>query len=225
MNMRIAVFNQKGGAGKSTLVAHIGFRAIERNQSLVVFDSDRQLNSIDWLANHEWSGEPYQNGSIFVTNDGVYAKNRDSCIIDCPPSINVVDEIENVDVWLIPVSGRFSGDGAINVLHSLKESNARKILISNMALSSEFGKDELKALAQIDCEVFKFPIQQQELVRKAEMLGIAAWQVPYGMRSSSAQNLKLFSDWVLDGCSVKGLMQGNKELLSIQRGYNGKKNW
>jgi len=41
---------------------------------------------------------------------------------------------------------------------------------------------------------------RHEVVRRAEAMGQAAWQVPYGGRALTTQNLQVFSDWMLVGC-------------------------
>jgi cellulose biosynthesis protein BcsQ len=209
--MVVAIYNNKGGAGKSTLTSHVGFRAIERNMSITILDIDRQRNTMSWLSKHDNTTEPYNVGSVRVTNDYAEVNNNGLVVIDCPPSFNVVSEIkDSVDVWLIPIDGRFSVDGSMNVLSEI--GNTRCVIVVNKAYDSKFGTSELKQIAQLPVDLFRFPIPTQDVVRKAEMLGVSAWKVPYGIRSSTAQNLKLFADWVLDGLKGTSTYTGDDKM-------------
>lgn len=203
--MRIAVFNHKGGAGKSTLTAHIGFRAEERRVQITIFDSDRQANTMQWLSSHSWKGEAFDLGTVRVTNDRYEGESARNCVVDCPPSFGVVTEQKNIDVWLIPVDGRFALEGCVNVLSELQNLPARKIVVVNKALDSKFGSAELREIEMVGAEVYRFPIPQQDIVRKAEMMGKPTWKIPYGLRSATTQNLKTFADFVIDGCPEKGV--------------------
>ena len=54
--MKIAIYNNKGGVGKTSLTAHVGFRAMETKQFITVVDADRQNNTMDWLTGGDWDG-------------------------------------------------------------------------------------------------------------------------------------------------------------------------
>lgn len=201
--MKVAIYNNKGGVGKSTLVCHTAFRAAEQKKDLTVIDADGQHNTMSWLSNHTWNNEEaFDMGSVYVTTN-VRDNGNGLTIIDTPPADNVTSDIPNVDVWVVPVNGRFSVDGAINVIESVRKSdkNARVVLAANMSEpQTKFGKTELEQIRKLDVELFESPIPSHPCVRKAEMLGVPAWKVPYGIRSSTAQNLQYFADWVLHGC-------------------------
>lgn len=201
--MIVAFYNNKGGAGKSTLCAHAAFRAVEQKKTATLVDIDRQRNSMSWLSGHNWNGEFFENGTVRCTTDSAEMENGGLVLVDCPPSFTVVQELPNVDVWIIPVDGRFATDGSLNVIKELRasKSTARVVVVVNKALDSKFGRLEMEQFSQIPCELFRFPITVGDVVRKAEMTGVACWQVPYGIRSSTAQNLQMFADWVLSGCA------------------------
>lgn len=206
--MRVAIYNNKGGVGKSTLVCHTAFRAAELKRELLVVDADRQNNTMSWLSNHDWNGdESFEMGSVVVTTQDD-ERFTGITVIDAPPAFEFVKEISKVDVWVIPVGGRFSVDGAINVIGQINKDsrNSRIVLVANMAeANTKFGKQELQQIRQLEVELFEMPIPRHDCVRKAEMLGVAAWKVPYGIRSNTAQNLQYFSDWILRGCNKKGV--------------------
>lgn len=207
--MKVAIYNNKGGVGKSTLVCHTAFRAMELKRELTIIDADRQGNTMSWLSNHNWNGdESFEIGSVTVTTDSRQGGYTGITVIDAPPAFEFVKEVSGVDVWVIPVSGRFSVDGAINVIGQINKDskNSRIVLVANMCEpNTKFGKQELEQIRKLDVELFEMPIPRHDCVRKAEMLGVSAWKVPYGIRSNTAQNLQYFSDWILRGCNKSGV--------------------
>lgn len=210
--MVVAVYNHKGGVGKSTLVAHVGFRAMELKKEITVFDSDLQSNTIVWLTNGQWDNNTtVTRGSVTMTIDIEELKQSKFSIIDCPPPIEVVRNYPAVDVWLVPVNGRFSVAGAMDVIEEVKKyaQSSRIVLVPNMVdVRTSFGQTELEEIEKLDVELFKYPIPRHDVIGKAEMQCVSAWQIPYGVRSNTALNLRIFSDWVLSGCNVNGVYRG-----------------
>ena len=49
---RIAIINQKGGAGKTTTTVSLGAALAERGQRVLVVDLDPQYSATTWLAVH-----------------------------------------------------------------------------------------------------------------------------------------------------------------------------
>lgn len=207
--MKIAVFNHKGGVGKSTLSSHLGFYAIENSIKATIIDADRQQCTISWLSGHNWNGDSsYDKGSLYVTNeDKVF--DDDIIIYDCSPSFEVIGNLANrVDNWIIPVDGRFSVEGAMAVIQELKDKNAGGVpyIVVNRALDNSFGKSERKEITNLGLKVFCFNIPQADVVRKAESYGVPVWNVPYGSRSMATQNIHLFCKWVFNGFNEKQLV-------------------
>jgi len=210
--MVIAVYNNKGGVGKTSLVAHVGFRAMELQKEITVFDADLQSNAVEWLTNGQWDNSTtLTRGSVTITTDQDELEQSDFSIIDCPPAFEVVKNFPNVNIWIVPVSGRFSVAGAINVVEQVKtySQNSRIVLVANMVdARTNFGKKELEEINKLDVELFKYPIARHDVIGKAEMQCVSAWHIPYGIRSNTAVNLRIFSDWVISGCNAKGVYHG-----------------
>jgi cellulose biosynthesis protein BcsQ len=207
--MKVVVFNHKGGVGKSTLVAHVGFRAMEQKKALTVIDADAQYNTMKWLSGHNWNKEEsYDVGDVHITTNVSAEGYSPITIVDAPPAKEVIDRIHNVDVWLIPIDGRFSVEGAMTVQEVLKMKGdkGRTVIVVNKAEpNTKFGKEELAEVRQLGVELFEEPISIHSCVRKAESYGVPVWKVPYAIRSSTAQNIQYFADWVLKGCSKSGV--------------------
>jgi cellulose biosynthesis protein BcsQ len=211
-NMVVAVYNNKGGVGKTSLVAHVGFRAMELQKEITVVDADSQYNTMDWLTNGQWDmNTTLSRGTITITTDVREIDDSDFSIIDCPPAFEVVQNYPKVNVWIVPVSGRFSVSGAMNVIQQVKthSNNSRIVLVANMVdVRTTFGKTEFEEINKLGLELFKYPIPRHDVIGKAEMSCVSAWHIPYGIRSTTAVNLRLFTDWVISGCNEKGVYRG-----------------
>lgn len=210
--MIIAVYNNKGGVGKTTLSTSIAFRAKEKGISLLFIDADKQMNGIKWLSNDTWNREEeLMIGSLrCVTdlNDSAYERANDIVVIDCPPEYEFVDKLQKVDIWLVPVKGRFSLDGASNLITSLRKdnrNNERIVFVSNMLdVQTEIGQKQIKEAQTLGVELYKYAIARSLNFEKAEDMCVPVWDVPYAQRSGAVQALLLFSDWALRGCQSKG---------------------
>jgi cellulose biosynthesis protein BcsQ len=204
--MLVCCYNNKGGVGKTTLASAIGFRAFELNISLTLIDLDKQDCTMKWISGDNWDGsESYQKGSVYVTKniEDVY-ENSNLTVVDAPPEFDFVEKIDKVDVWVVPVKGRFSLDGASNVLsnlRALKRGNERVVFVSNMTeVNTEIGAKQIKEAQSLGVELFKYPIHRHLSFDKAEDLCCPVWRVPYSLRSASVQALNMFSNWVIKGC-------------------------
>lgn len=208
--MKIVVYNNKGGVGKTTLVAHVGFLALEKGVPLTVIDADRQGNCMSWLSGHSWDGESlYESGSLVVTTELIRSTSGIT-IIDAPPSFEFVENVTGADVWIIPLSSRFSVDGAMNVIQQLKREGdkAKVVLVMNQTDgNTSLGRVERDAVHKIGAEVFRFSIPKNPAVRKAEMMGRPIWDMPYGKSTDASKFMRMFGTWVLTGCGEEGISQ------------------
>lgn len=103
----IAILNQKGGAGKTTLAAHIGAALSETGLSVLFVDSDAQGSLRDWSA--AGTGEipviamdrPVLHQQLPKLGNG-----RDVAIIDGTPRLKdvTVSAIKAADLVIIPVN-------------------------------------------------------------------------------------------------------------------------
>lgn len=196
-------YNHKGGVGKTTLCCHVAFRAIETGKVLTVLDYDRQHNTIEYLNAHNWSGDTTTEvGTVKVTTDVSEVNGDPHIIIDASPSYDVIESLEFVEIdnIFVPVDGRFSVAGYMTIIDELKNKNINSdiYIVRNKVLSeAKFSKSEQNELEKLDAKIFELPIPQHSVVRKAEMIGQPVWKVPYGIRSTTAQNLKFFAEWYL----------------------------
>ena len=108
----IAVFNQKGGSGKSTTSMNLAGALALRGNKVMVCDMDPQGTSMRWFSASD-SEKPFPATVISLSGMGKkshlglepHADNYDYIIVDCPPSIEspVPESVMLVsDMALIP---------------------------------------------------------------------------------------------------------------------------
>ena len=89
--MIIALLNQKGGVGKTTLATHLAGEFARSGQSVVVIDADPQGSALDWSQRRDQSGAARLFGVIGLARETLHveapaiARGVDHVIIDGPP--------------------------------------------------------------------------------------------------------------------------------------------
>ncbi len=219
--MVIAVYNNKGGVGKTSLVSHVAFRAMEMKKTVTILDADQQSNAMQWITNGQWDGNSTVSlGTVTATIDYRETIDSDFTVIDCPPAFEVVKKFPQVDIWIVPVSCRFSVTGALNVIDEIKKhsKNSKVVLVANMVdVRTVFGQTEIDEIKKVcydknmDIVLFRCAIPRHDIVAKAEMLCVPSWSIPYGTRSTTTSNLKLFAEWLLSGFDKKGTIHSSED--------------
>ena len=102
----VAIVNQKGGTGKTTLATNLAWVLAEKG-TVLLLDADTQASSQNWAA----GGPMPANATVKGATDGdllqqirALASNYDWTIIDGPPGISrtTADAVRMADVVLIP---------------------------------------------------------------------------------------------------------------------------
>ncbi|HBO5260271.1 ParA family partition ATPase [Pseudomonas aeruginosa] len=91
--MIVALLNQKGGVGKTTLATHIAGELAMRGLHVILLDADPQGSSLDWTQRRSQQGLPRLFSTVGLARETLHqeapelARRADHVIIDGPPRI------------------------------------------------------------------------------------------------------------------------------------------
>lgn len=104
--LSILIANHKGGSGKTTIASNLATAFASGGLRTTLADSDRQRNSLAWLATRPADAAPIV-GVDWVGQIGKIPKKTDRLVIDSPAAMRMrkVDRlIRMADVILVPVA-------------------------------------------------------------------------------------------------------------------------
>src|SRR3546814_5659545 len=91
--MIVALLNQKGGVGKTTLALHIAGQWASEGKRVLLIDADSQGSALDWSQQRAAEGLPRLFGVIGLARDTLHiqaaelARGMDHVVLDGPPRV------------------------------------------------------------------------------------------------------------------------------------------
>jgi len=109
--MIVALLNQKGGVGKTTLATHLAGELSRTDQRVTLIDADPQGSALDWAQRRHQIGLPRRFGIIGLPRETLHleapdiARHVDHVVIDGPPRVTAVTRsvLLAADVVLVPI--------------------------------------------------------------------------------------------------------------------------
>lgn len=109
--MIVALLNQKGGVGKSTLALHLAGQGAREGKRIALVDADPQGSALDWSQVREAAALPRPFGVLGLARDTLHreapelARHADHVVIDGPPRVASLmrSALLAADLVLIPV--------------------------------------------------------------------------------------------------------------------------
>lgn len=174
-SLRIAVANQKGGTGKTTLALNLA-AGLQRRGSTLVLDADPQASISQWAA---MGDEPGHLPDIqAVAQDGLRARIAQGTrgyryvVIDCPPTLRttmVGDVLNNVDVLLVPIQpSPVDLWASMDITAAVRNAHQRNPQLKAFAVLNQL--DSRNALSRLMHEALaelEFPTLRTGLARRA----------------------------------------------------------
>lgn len=202
--MNIAVWNHKGGTGKTTIAVHIAAWIATQKARVLLVDADHQASALRWMSGHQALVEE---GATWTVPDlplvvawlphatltqAVQLKQQhkaDLLIIDCAPDGGAGERLGRLDLLLVPVAGRLSIEAAASVT---AETKARRVaLIPTMVEPGKgYYKADLEAMRAMSGPYVWEPVVLSSTVRRAEQQGKPAWAMPYGQTTEATRALE-----------------------------------
>jgi chromosome partitioning protein len=184
--MIVALLNQKGGVGKTTLALHLAGQWALQGRRVLLIDADPQSSALDWSEQRAAEGRTRLFGVVGLARDTLHrevpdlARGVDHVVIDGPPRVATLmrSALFASDVVLIPVQpSPLDGWASAEMLKLIEQARifkpqiAARFLLNRAAARTLIAQATVASLADHDPPALKRGVGQRVIFADAMRTG------------------------------------------------------
>lgn len=205
----IALLNQKGGAGKTTLSTHLAGAFARQGRRVTLIDADPQGSALDWAQRRHQNGQARLYGVFGLARDTLHrevpqiASQADHVVIDGPPRVASLarSALLAADLVLIPVQPSAYDVWATQEMVTLiQEAQVFRpclraaFVINRRVVGTVIGREARAALADQPFATLRADIAQRIAFADCVAAGKLVWEV--APKGAAAREVATLADAV-----------------------------
>jgi chromosome partitioning protein len=212
--MIIALLNQKGGVGKTTLATHLAGEFARHGRSVIMIDADPQGSALDWSQRRKERRYPRLFGVVGLPRETLHleapelARNADCVFIDGPPRVTALarSALLAADLVLIPVQpSPYDVWASLEMVALVTEAQTYRpalqaaFVINRRVTRTIIGREARGALATRRLPTLYSELHQRIVFAESVALGLVAAELDPA--SAAAREIAMLA------CEVEGLIR------------------